>query len=176
MTMVTGSLTAPADPHLRRALQALDTATAGFAIDAWTTAPPGRWNSAQIVEHLGKAYGRTVYILEKCLADGLPKGRPGSWRQRLFTTLIVDVGYFPSGVQAPAMTVPEGLSGRDALASARQALIELDAATAQCAARFGPRVLVANHPLLGGFTVRQWRRFHWAHTRHHVKQIARLQA
>lgn len=163
------------DPHLWRALQAIELATAGLSPDAWTTAPAGRWNTAQILEHLAKAYSRTAYILEKCLTDEEPKGRPASWRQRLFTTLIVDVGYFPTGVKAPDMTLPEGLSGRDALAAARQGLIALDRAASRCAARFGPRVLVANHPLLGGFTVRQWRRFHWAHTRHHLKQIARLQ-
>ncbi len=174
MTPVAPPAPALSDPHLRRALQAIELATAGLASDAFATAPAGRWNSAQILEHLGKAYSRTAYILEKCLADDEPKGRPASWRQRLFTTLIVEVGYFPTGVKAPDMTIPEGLSGSDALLAARQGLIALDQAASRCAARFGPRVLVANHPLLGGFTVRQWRRFHWAHTRHHVKQIARL--
>ena len=69
------------------------------------------------------------------------------------------------------MTVPGGLSGEEALALARRTLQELDAAAARCAERFGAGVRVANHPILGGFTVGQWRRFHWVHTRHHMRQI-----
>ena len=70
------------------------------------------------------------------------------------------------------MTVPDGLSGEEALALARRTLRELDAAAQRCADTFGANVRVADHPILGGFTVRQWRRFHWVHTRHHVRQIA----
>ncbi len=65
-----------------------------------------------------------------------------------------------------------GSRGPTALAYARETLQALDAAAVRCEAQFGPRVPVANHPILGGFTVRQWRRFHWSHTRHHVRQIA----
>ena len=69
------------------------------------------------------------------------------------------------------MTVPDGLCGEEALALARRTLMELDAAAQRCADTFGDNVRVANHPILGGFTVHQWRRFHWVHTRHHARQI-----
>lgn len=162
------------DPHLQRALEALDAAGHALSTEGWLRAEPGHWNSAQIVEHLGKAFGSTAYILDKCVTDGAPKARTPSWRQRLFTALVVEVGYFPTGVRAPEMTLPEGLSGPDALAFAREALGALDDAASRAAVRFGARVPIANHPILGGFSVRQWRRFHWMHTRHHVRQIARL--
>jgi hypothetical protein len=160
------------DPHLQRARRAIEAATRGLSTEAWQRAAAGQWNSAQILEHLGKAYGSTAYILDKCVSDGAPKGRRPSWRQWLFTTLIIDVGYFPTGVQAPAITRPEGLSGAEALTYALQSLEALDTAAARCDARFGRRARVANHPILGGFTVHQWRRFHWSHTRHHMRQIA----
>ena len=41
-----------------------------------SAAPAGHWHCAQILEHLGKAYGGTAYILDKCVADGAPKGDP----------------------------------------------------------------------------------------------------
>ena len=160
------------DSYLERALADLDAATRGLSDDAWQCAPAGHWHCAQIVEHLGKAYGGTAYILDKCVADGAPKGVPPSWRQRLSATIVVTLGYLPTGVKAPSMTVPDGLSGEEALALARRTLRELDAAAQRCADTFGANVRVANHPILGGFTVRQWRRFHWVHTRHHVRQIA----
>ncbi len=50
----------------------------------------------------------------------------------------------------------------------------LDAVAERCAARFGERTKVSNHPYLGAFNVRQWRRFHRLHARHHMKQVARL--
>ena len=159
------------DLHLRRALDHLDAATRGLSAEDWQRCPAGHWHCAEIVEHLGKAYGSTAYILEKCVQDGAPKGLRPSWRQWLSATLVVDLGYLPTGVKAPAMTVPSGLTGEEALALARRSLQELDAAAERCADMFGPDERVANHPILGGFTVGQWRRFHWIHTRHHVRQI-----
>lgn len=163
------------DAHLQRTLAALERDTRGFSDEAWARASPGGWTCAQIVEHLGKAYGSTAYIMDKCIADGAPKGQPPSWTQRVFITLIVDIGYFPSGRPAPAITLPAGLPGPEALTLARETLQAMDAAAARCEAAFGRRALVANHPILGGFTVGQWRRFHATHTRHHLRQIARLQ-
>lgn len=159
------------DPHLRRALDHLDAATRDLSAEDWQRCPDGRWHCAEIVEHLGKAYASTAYILDKCVSDGAPKGGQPSWRQRLSATLVVGLGYLPSGVKAPAVTVPSGLAGDEALALARRALLDLDGAATRCAEVFGPGVRVANHPILGGFTVGQWRRFHWIHTRHHVRQI-----
>ncbi|BCS33818.1 hypothetical protein TBR22_A30460 [Luteitalea sp. TBR-22] len=161
------------DPHLQRALDLIDSATRDFTSSDWETGAPGRWSRAAILEHLGKAYAATAYILDKCVHDGAPKGTAPAWRQRLFTWLIVDVGWFPTGARAPAMTLPEGMAGAEALAYARRSLQALDEAAVRCAAAFAPAARVATHPILGGFTVDQWRRFHWSHTRHHVRQIAR---
>ena len=51
--------------------------------------------------------------------------------------VVVRIGYFPTGVKAPEMTIPEGLPGMEALAYARQNLQALDAAASRCEARFG---------------------------------------
>lgn len=163
------------DSHLQRTLLALEATTASLTDAEWLAAPPGHWNAAQIVEHLAKAYEGTAYIFEKCLADDAPKGTPPTWRQRLFALMVVEAGWLPTGVKAPERTHPAGLSAADALALARRSLAATDVAAARCETRFGPKALLANHPLLGGFTVRQWRRFHLAHTRHHMRQIAARQ-
>jgi hypothetical protein len=174
MTNPLESATSIADPDLQRALQAIDTVTADMAAAAWSVAPTGRWHCANILEHLGKTYERTAYILDKCVTDGAPKGRPPSWRQRAIAIAVVRIGYFPTGIKAPEMTIPEGLAGEQALAYARRELQALDAAANRCEARFGSATCVANHPILGGFTVPQWRQFHWRHTKHHARQIAAL--
>ena len=161
----------PKDVTLGKALAELDRATQGLSLDDLRRAEAGRWSVAMILEHLGKAYGSTAYIMQKALHDGAPKGRPPSWRQRLFAFAIVRGGYFPTGVKAPSVTEPSGVAAEQALTLVRDALLALDQASDECLTRFGPRALVANHPLLGGFTVDQWRRFHWRHTVHHARQI-----
>ena len=161
----------PADATLRKALAMIDDATHGMSRDDLQHAESDRWSVAHILEHLGKAYGSTAYIMRKVLSDGAPKGRAPSWKQRMFAFAIVSGGYFPTGVKAPAVTEPSGMEPEQALAMARGALLELDQAADACLTRFGPRARVANHPLLGGFTVDQWRRFHWRHTAHHARQI-----
>jgi hypothetical protein len=50
----------------------------------------------------------------------------------------------------------------------------MDEVIGQCEARFGKRTRVLDHPVLGPLTARQWRKFHWVHGRHHVKQIQKL--
>ena len=47
---------------------------------------------------------------------------------------------------------------------------------AQCEERYGARVKVLDHPVLGPLTAKQWRKFHLIHGRHHVRQISRLKA
>jgi len=52
----------------------------------------------------------------------------------------------------------------------------MDGALTECAARFGVLVKVLDHPVLGPFSIEQWRKFHFVHGRHHVKQIRRRRA
>lgn len=68
----------------------------------------------------------------------------------------------------------KGLSGEAALDAIRRNLTAMDRVMADCEARFGPRSRIANRPILGALSVRQWRRFHFVHVRHHMKQIARV--
>jgi hypothetical protein len=47
----------------------------------------------------------------------------------------------------------------------------MDQLITQCEARLGPQTKVLDHPVLGPLTAQQWRKFHWVHGRHHVKNI-----
>jgi hypothetical protein len=138
--------------------------------------PPDKWSAAQILEHLSRTYSATAYILNRCCDQGRSKARSRTLRDRLGTLVVVELGRFPTGVAAPAATRPAGLPALEALAAVRGSLGALDQAAARAEARFGTRLALANHPLLGPFNVRQWRRFHLVHTKHHMKQIGRLRA
>jgi len=163
-------------PDLQRALDALRAGVAGLDESALARRPPEGWSVAQVLEHLARGYAGTAYILNRCLEQGRTKARPVTWRDRVGGFVVVDLGWLPRGRQAPEVTRPSDAPSGDVLAQAEAALRLLDATAARVEARFGPRTRLANHPLLGPFDVRQWRRFHFIHTRHHLKQIARLRA
>lgn len=158
-------------PDLRRIREVLELETRALQPPDFERHRPGQWSTSQILEHLARTYAGTAYVFEKCLKDGAPRGAAPAATQRLWSFLVVTIGYLPSGVNAPEMTRPHGLAGDQALQFARESLEGLDAAATGCLQRFGPRVRVANHPILGGFTVPQWCRFHWVHTRHHLRHI-----
>jgi len=50
-------------------------------------------------------------------------------------------------------------------------LMAMDAAITRCEERFGASPRLMDHPVLGPLTAQQWRKFHWVHGRHHVKQL-----
>lgn len=161
-------------PLLQQTLDEIDSATAGMTDEEMERHPPNKWSSAGILEHLSIAYFGTAAALDKRLAEGSPRVKPTKLWQRLGTRIIVQWGFFPTGGRAPKGTWPTGLPARDALRAAREGLAAADRALEDCERRFGADVQVSNHPILGGFTVSQWRKFHRVHTRHHMKQIRKL--
>jgi hypothetical protein len=163
-------------PDLQRALDDVAASVAGMTAEQMNTGPAGKWSTALILEHLRLSLRTSGARLASAVADGTPTATPGTWKERLGAFVVVGLGYFPTGRIAPAYVEPKGMPGGNALEAVRGALEEFDDIASRCALRFGPDTKVANHPILGAFSVTQWRRFHRVHTRHHMKQVARLRA
>jgi uncharacterized protein DUF1569 len=108
--------------------------------------------------------------MRRALERGRPIGHPPTPKQRVAALFVVGAGYFPK-VAAPAATRPVGAAPSDALEACRAGIVAMDAAIEECERTFGRRAWIADHPFLGGFTARRWRRFHLQHARHHAKQI-----
>ena len=161
------------DRYLQRALTAMNEATRDMSEAEMSRAAKGKWSIANIVEHLARAFEATHKGLRRRLADESPPLPPASLRQRLFTLVVVELGQIPNGRKAPELTLPAGISGASALQKFRENLALMDVTIGECAGRFG-REKIGSHPLLGPFSADQWRRFHWVHTRHHVRQILAL--
>ncbi len=53
-------------------------------------------------------------------------------------------------------------------------LAAMEKLIAQCEARYGESTRILDHPSLGPLTGKQWRKFHWVHGHHHMKQITEL--
>jgi hypothetical protein len=133
----------------------------------------GRWSIAETIEHLARTFSGTAKGVERVLAAGTPAASRASLRSRVASLLVIDGGYFPTGRTSPAMALPRGIDPDRALPLALENVRLMDDALARAAEAFGTHVHLLDHPVLGPLSVRQWRKFHWVHTRHHARQIAR---
>jgi hypothetical protein len=159
------------EAYLSRALEAVERAVAPLDAAAIRRTIGGRWSACDILEHLTLAFKANAATFEKALRYGTVKARPPSFRQRIAKVLVVDLGYFPR-VEAPEATRPCGSVTPDgSLAAIRDALVALDATMARAVERFGANTRAANHPFFAGLTIAQWRKFHWRHTVHHMRQV-----
>jgi DinB superfamily len=161
---------------LDRLRREIEEATRGLSEAEWSRAPEGRWNSAQILEHLGRTYGSTAKMLEKSLAasdasGGPPPLRSATPRERLIQFLVVRLGRFPSGRKSPEFLLPEGQAGPEALRRTLGGLERMRTALDAAEKCWGGRQPVAAHFVLGPMRVEQWRKFHYVHGHHHVLQI-----
>jgi hypothetical protein len=156
----------------QKVLEAIDATTNGMSEADLTRSCGDKWTIARTLEHLALAFDGTARVMAKALQAGRPLGDNPSLKQRAMSTLVVDIGYFPRGREAPKMVVPTGkIGGNEALELIRGKVAEMDRLHAECMAKFGHKGFLANHPVLGPLTITQWPKFHWVHTRHHMNQV-----
>ena len=159
------------DSYLHRLQQAITSATRGMTIEQLTRRPEGKWSAAEILEHLYLTYSGTEKGLERCLQAGKPLASVPTLKQRAFVTLVVKLGRLPKGRKSPERALPKGMLANEVVADIGPRIAAMEQLIAQCEARYGARTRVLDHPILGPMTARQWRKFHWVHGRHHLKQI-----
>lgn len=162
------------DSCLHRLQDAVTGATRGMSVQELTLHPQGKWCAAEVLEHLYLTYTGTVQGCERCLQEGKPLARRPTLPDRVRTAAVVGFGYFPSGRKSPERATPRGMAAEEVAAAIGPQIEAMDEIIARCEARFGHRVRLLDHPILGPLTGQQWRRFHWLHGRHHVRQIWRL--
>jgi hypothetical protein len=157
--------------YLERLQGELESATAGVTAAGLERAPAGKWNAAQVLEHLFLTYKNTNKGIGKCLENGAPLATGATFRHRIGILLVVRFGYLPGGRKAPERTIPLGM-GAEAV---RQAIFpeiqRMESGLRQCENTFGPKTKIMDHPILGPLTAAEWRKFHWVHGRHHARQI-----
>jgi hypothetical protein len=162
------------DPHLSNLKQSLESAVKGMTSEEWSWHPTSKWCAAEVLEHLYLSYTGTIKGFERVMTSGKPLGSRPSMADRVKTLLVLGCGHMPGGLKAPAVAVPKGLPMEKVRAEFGAMIGELDAIITQCEVRFGRRVHVLDHPILGPLTAPQWRKLHVVHGRHHHKQLLRL--
>lgn len=158
------------DSFIEKTYRAIDEATQGMTAAELAWHPKGKWSAAQVLEHLSLTYVGTAKVARRLAASENPEPFVRSMKNRLATFIVITLGYFPSGRKSPEMVVPgNGVAAPTVLENLRT----MDEALAECERRHGPGVTAA-HPVIGPLTLPEWRKFHWVHARHHMKQIAAL--
>lgn len=159
------------DVHLKRAHDEIVAATGHLSAEQLARSVGGKWSPALILEHLTLTFRLNVSALEKALAAGETKARRPSLSQWLSRVLVLDVGYFPPA-KAPDAVVPSGsIPPADVRAAIAEALTALDATLDRAAERFGEGTPLLRHAFFAAMTVPQWRKFHWRHACHHMRQV-----
>jgi hypothetical protein len=162
------------DARLDKLKQSLESAVEGMSSEQWSWHPSGKWCAAEVLEHLYLTYTGTIKGFERMMASGRPLASRASMAQRVRTLVVVGLGHMPAGVKAPAVAVPKGLPAETVRSDFGAKIAAMDAIIAQCEARFGHRVHVLDHPILGPLTAPQWRKLHLVHGQHHCKQLLQL--
>jgi hypothetical protein len=141
--------------------------------DDWYRAPVGKWNAAQIVDHLGLGLEWTAAGFEARRARDPMVRRPLTLIQRAARVLIMQIGVIPSGFKAPSGSIPAPHASRAAAeAQLRQGFDHMrEMARLLLPARAGD--LFVKHPYLGDLSLPEWMDFHVRHARHHARQIRR---
>lgn len=163
------------DPHLQRLHDGLASLAASLSPQQWTVHPTGKWSAAEIYEHLFLSYTGTIKGMSRILESGTPQANVSSLKQRAQAFIVLEMGYMPPGREAPSAVCPRGLAVEKIASVIFGKIAEMDTMMARCAATFGVRSKVLDHPILGPFSISQWRKFHLVHGRHHMKQVRRLQ-
>ncbi len=156
--------------HIRCEVERL---TRGWSESDWQCAPPGKWTSAQILEHLRLTFTVTSKGILNTMETGRPLGSKPTLPDRLRTFWVAKLGLMPSGRTAPKQTVPQDGLEDHSLRRFYDALVAMDATLADAERRFGGRVKLLDHPVLGPLSAGEWRQFHRTHAKHHLRQVAK---
>ena len=162
------------DSRLEELKENLESAVKGMSSEQLSWHLPGKWCAAEVLEHLYLSYAGTIQGFERVMRKGKPLATKASMAHRVLTFVIVGLGHMPSGREAPAVARPRGLPADKVRNEIGAKMAAMVAIIAQCEARFGRRVHVLDHPILGPLTAPQWRKLHLVHGRHHQKQLLRL--
>jgi hypothetical protein len=158
------------DSYLQCLQRELESATAGATPASLQQAPAGKWNAAQILEHLFLTYKNTNRGIAKCLESGVPLVTRPTFRHRIGRLLVVGLGYLPSR-KAPERVTPRGMDAQEVRQAIAPEIRKMESGLHDCETRFGPETKIMDHLFLGPLTAAEWRKFHWVHGRHHARQI-----
>jgi len=162
------------DFYLQQLKDQLARSIEGLTDQQLTCRPLGKWCAAEILEHLYLTYTGTIRGFERCLAAGKPLARPATIKDRLQCMVVIGCGYLPEGRKAPQPTTPKGMPPAQVRTEIFNRIADMDALIDRAIRAYGENARLLDHPIIGPLRGSEWRKFHWIHGRHHLRQIQRL--
>ena len=162
------------NPSLQQLQTQISAAVAGWSEEQLSLRRGDKWSAGEILEHLLLTYEGTTRALERCLHSGRTLATPPTLRQRLIAFALLTTRYMPKGRKSPERALPKGRPVLTVAAQIAPQVGTMDDAMTRCEEKFGRHTKVLDHPVLGAFTVQQWRSFHCIHGQHHLQQLTRL--
>jgi hypothetical protein len=139
--------------------------------DAWYVAPPGKWNSAQIVEHLAMGLEWSAAGFEERRARNPMVRRPPTMYERVARLLVMHIGWIPPGLKAPSRAIPTPHVERAVAEMRFRRGVERNLELTRLLLPARARDLFVKHPRMGDLTLPEWMDFHVIHARHHARQM-----
>ncbi len=138
-----------------------------------TTPKAGGWSYAELYAHVLNTSFLSLVAVDQCLSKtaSIKREKP-DWRVRLMLFL----GRFPPGkYKVPAMLLAaiSKISQEKASNELHRMIKKIDAIDANFS-KYNPAYKV-KHPRLGYLDAESWLRFMYVHTKHHQKQIKRIE-
>lgn len=162
------------DSALRKLERVLGEAIAGMSLEDLRRHPQAKWSAEEILDHLNLTYRGTIKNFERTLARGTPTATVDRRTKRWLRLLITRLGVFPPGRAATERVLPRGTPAEQLKQELFQNLARMEELIGESERRFGGGCPLADHPMLGPLTGREWRNFHLAHGKLHARQITRL--
>lgn len=136
------------------------------------TPPGGGWSYGEVYSHILQANLGSFIAIERC-ANGT--GKIDNKRLGLLAQFIFLLGSFPFKFKAPEKIAAQ-VNNIDK-EEARNLLVKLKTKVDQMASVTGKSSSFSKikHPRLGLLNAKQWFRFIDIHTRHHLKQLNRIE-
>ena len=142
--------------------------------DFQTNPEAGVWSYAEVYSHIFSANYACLIAIQNCLqGKGIESKEPASFAGRL----ILFFGLFPP----IKIKAPERIAAMVKKINKTEAKREIEKFKENLT-KLLPEIAMASptqkakHPRMGLFTAKQWLRFIEIHTRHHEKQLYRIQA
>jgi len=136
----------------------------------WRRAPDGKWNLAQVIEHLAITMDVVAEGFEK-RKDDAEMERRATPAQSVLRHTMLGAGEFPRGMRAPDITLPSDDPDPELAAASFRMAVERTHALVDQWAEEKQVGTYLHHPVLGDLNLPEWVRFHYVHSALHSRQI-----
>jgi hypothetical protein len=136
----------------------------------WRRAPDGKWNLAQVIEHLAITMDVVAEGFEG-LEDDDGMERRATPAQSVLRHTMLGAGEFPKGMRAPDITLPSDDPDPELAAASFRMAVERTRTLVDRWPEEKQLGTYLHHPVLGDLNLPEWVRFHYVHSTLHSRQI-----